>query len=233
MITGECLNKTTKVLIINATAVGENNGTGVTLRNIWKDFPRENILQLIVNWKDSEKDNDIQTIRTPKKFCCIPYNINSWMNKHRKQSVGVANGSIKQAGIAACIHDFLRGALDAFPVNCSCVLDAVRAFSPDVIYTCGASIRILKTANYFARKLRIPIVLHLMDDWPETIYTTSFLSFPFRKIVQRQLKILHANCTLNLAISTALGDKYSSIYGVEYKMLMNPAYTKLGFTVKP
>ena len=212
-----------KVLIINASAIGKNNGTGVTLRNIWKDYPRENLLQVIIDWNDTEKDVDIPTILTPIEFCRIPYTIHRTLNKNRKGSGGVANGSVKQNGMRACLRDCLRGILDAFPVKYRCIMDQVRAFSPDVIYTCGASIRILKTANYIAKRLGIPIVLHLMDDWPETIYTASFLSSGFHRKVKRQLKKMHERCGMNLAISAALAKKYSEIYGVEYQMLMNPA----------
>ena len=212
-----------KVLIVNATAIGENKGTGVTLRNIWKDYPRESLLQLIIDWNDTEKDNDIPTIRTPDDFCRIPYAFHRKVNGNRKSSGGVANGSIKQKGVKACLHDCFRGMLDSFPVKYSCIMEKVKAFSPDVIYTCGPSIRVLKTANYIAEQLNIPIVLHLMDDWPETIYTTSQLSRIFHWSVKKYLKKIHRKCKMNLAISDALGKKYADIYGVEYKMLMNPA----------
>ena len=204
-----------KVLIINATAIGANNGTGVTLRNIWQDYPRENLLQLVIDWDDSEKDIDIPTTQTPVEFCRIPYTIHRRLNKPRSGKGGVANAGIKQKGVKSYLHDCLRGTLDAFPVKYSCVMDKVRTFSPDVIYTCGASIRVLKTANYIAKQLDIPIVLHLMDDWPETIYTTSFLSALFHRNVKRQLKKIHRRCVMNLASSDALGEKYSGLYGVE------------------
>ena len=62
-----------------------------------------------------------------------------------------------------------------------------------------------------------------MDNWPETIYTTSPLSYVFHSVVKKYLKKIHKKSILNFAISDALGEKYSSVYGVEYRMLMNPA----------
>ena len=212
-----------RVLIINATAIGENKGTGVTLHNIWRDYPRESMLQLIIDWDDVQRDEDIPTIKTPIDFCRIPYKIHCNRKKKKISSVGVANGSIKQNGIKSCLHDFFRGTLDAFPVNYDCIMDEIRQFNPEVIYTCGPSIRVLRTANYIAKIFDIPIILHMMDNWPETIYTTSILSSIFRGIVKNQLNKLHKRNKMNLAISEALCSKYSSIYGVEYKMLMNPA----------
>ncbi len=212
-----------KVLIINSTAIGEKKGTGVTLRNIWKDYPRENILQLIIDWNDTEKDKDIPTVQTPVDFCRVPYMIHKRLYKKRKGIGGVANGSIKQKGFKPCLHDCFRGMLDIFPINYDCIMDVVRKFSPDVIYTCGPSIRILKTVNYISDKLNIPVILHLMDNWPETIYTTSPLSFIYHRTIKRYLRKIHKKSKMNLAISKALSEKYSLIYGVEYKMLMNPA----------
>lgn len=212
-----------KVLIVNATAIGENKGTGVTLRNIWNEYPKENLMQLIVDWNDTDRDRDVPTVRTPVEFCRIPYTFHRKVNRKRKISGGVANGSIKQKGFKSCLHDCLRGMLDAFPVNYSCIMDAVREFAPDVVYTCGPSIRVLKTAYYISKKLDIPMILHLMDDWPETIYTTSVLSLPFQGIIKHMLAKIHKRCKHNFAISEAMGQKYSAIYGTEYRMLMNPA----------
>lgn len=212
-----------RVLIINATAIGENKGTGVTLRNIWKDYPRDKILQLIIDWNETEKDSDIRTIRTPIEFCRIPYTFYLKTQKKRKQTCGISNGSIKQKGLKACIHDLIRGMLDVFPVNYDSIIEKVKVFEPDIIYTCGPSVRVLKTVNYISDSLGIPVILHLMDNWPETIYTTSPLSYVFHSIMKKYLKKINQKSIVNLAISDALGRKYSTTYGVEYKMLMNPA----------
>lgn len=212
-----------KVLIVNATAIGEKKGTGVTLQNIWSCYPKDSILQVIVDWQNAEKDENVHTIYTPIEFCRLPYSLHKQFSKKRKATISVSNGSVKQKGFKACLHDCLRGFLDAFPINCNCIMKNIKDFSPDVIYTCGGSIRVLKTVNYIAEKLEIPVILHLMDDWSETIYTTSVLTKPFHVYVEYLLRETHNHCKCNFAISKALGNKYSLKYGKEYLALMNPA----------
>lgn len=214
------------VLIINGTAIGEKNGTGVTLQNIWKMYPKDHILQIKVDPFECEYDESIKTVKTPVEFCRFPYKLAISRKKTRDNngsgSVSL-NGNIKQMGIKAIIHDVLRGILDGWRINYKILCKEMGEFRPDVIYTCGSSIRIQKTAIKLSRYYKIPIILHLMDDWPATIYQTSNLSSIFRKNIWRQLKKICKSNNMHFAISPILSEKYSNIFNVKFKPLMNPA----------
>ncbi len=214
-----------RVLIINGFSIGEKNGTGITLENIWNPFKKEELLQLVVAYKTPKFETSITTICTPECFCKIPFTIHKKRNSGEKnENAAVAlNGNISQKGFKNVIHDAFRGLLDAWPVSYKCIDDQIKNFKPDVIYTCGASIRILKVANHYSKVFNIPIILHLMDDWPKTIYSTSILSAPFRILIYNYLKKVHSRSKHNLAISEALAEKYKNRYKSYYSMLMNPA----------
>lgn len=216
-----------RVLIINASAIGESSGTGVTLGNLWCDYPKENILQIRMDCHENAFNEDFNTISMSVEFCTIPNKISICRAAKRKTNVTntvlTANATIAQKGFKASVNDVVRGIFDGWPLKFSCFDKRVDGFKPDVIYTCGGSIKILKTALYYSKRYDIPIVLHLMDDWPSTIYTTSWASAIFRGMVLRKLKQAAQRSYRSFAISEALAKKYEQLLGVEMQPLMNPA----------
>ncbi|MGB4581282.1 MAG: glycosyltransferase [Coriobacteriia bacterium] len=99
----------------------------------------------------------------------------------------------------------------------------VEEFRPSVIYTAGSSIRVLGVVDRLARALGIPVVLHLMDDWPRTAYRSSILSMLPRLALLRALRRVNKVTCSNFAISEPLCAKYQKKYHREYRPLMNPA----------
>lgn len=220
-------NELQRVLIVNASAIGESSGTGVTLGNLWCDYPKENILQIRIDCHENIFDEDYHTISTPVEFCAVPNKISIRRSVKRKTNITntvlMSNTCIAQKGVKASVNDAIRGIFDSWPLKFSCLNERIDSFKPEVIYTCGASIRILKTALYYSKRYDIPIVLHLMDDWPGTIYTTSWASTIFRGMVLSKLKQVAQRSHRSFAISEALAKKYEQMLGVEMLPLMNPA----------
>lgn len=113
--------------------------------------------------------------------------------------------------------------LDAWPVSCKDLYDQINCFKPEMIYTCAASIRIMQIANIISEHYGIPIVVHLMDDWPKVLYSSSIVLRPFRKRMKRELARLYDHSDMNFAISEGLCMKYESIFHKKHIPLMNPA----------
>ena len=57
--------KMKRVLIVNGTAIGEKSGTGITLENLWCDYPKKSILQLRVDYSDCQYNTEYETVSTP------------------------------------------------------------------------------------------------------------------------------------------------------------------------
>lgn len=215
-----------RVLIINSTAIGERGGTGITMQNLWCDYPKKCILQLRINVHGAVFDESYKTISTPVEFCRLP-NMLSLIRKREAKGQQASQVSIirgvSQKGIKNIVRDCAYGILDTWPVRYKSINAVIDAFYPEVIYTCGASIRILKTTLYYSNRYDIPIILHLMDDWPETLYTASKASAIFRWIMLNKLKKVTSRSHQSFAISEALAEKYEKRLGVRMLPLMNPA----------
>lgn len=213
-----------KTLIVNAVQIGGESGTGNTLKNITKQIPGENLLQLIVMPKLEGIDSNIETFCTPLSFCSFPYRIQrkrmcSRKKVEQRNNKGDAAKNIK----TSTFNIFLSGVLDAWPISCECLYQRLDEFKPEIIYTCAGSIRIMKAVNNISKHYGIPVVIHLMDDWPNTIYDTSLLLKPFRWLALKELRVLYSRTQVNYAISEGLGEKYTAMYHKKHIALMNPA----------
>lgn len=215
-----------RVLIVNVTQMGDYSGTANTLQNIFRDYPQEKMMQLIVTPYLEHEDNKVQTINTPISFCRMPYMIQLRRYQRRREKAITSNavgGVIRRRGIKSHVHEALSGVLDAWMIRSKVIFEQLDEFKPEAVYTCAANIRVMKTAYDIARHYKIPVVVHLMDDWVRTIYRSSVLSKPFRVLALHYLRKLYSCSSVNFAISEGLCEKYTRWSGKKHIPLMNPA----------
>lgn len=223
--------KIKKVLLINVKVIGENSGTGNTLKNLFYDYPNECLFQLCL---DDRNSNNSDTINNTLHTGNISYPVDWFfrsiiklMTYRKKNNTPIETinlpGAIVNKNIKGVLHDFFRGLLDMSFIHINKrILQTIDNFEPDVIYTCGTSIRNFKVVNFFAKRYNIRSVIHIMDDWLETTYTTSFFSIFARKSLKNQLNIAVNKSVINFGISEDLARKYEGIFGKRFDVLMNP-----------
>lgn len=214
-----------RILLVNACLIGDSTGTGNTLAAIFSRMDRDKIAQICTDFY--RKDNGDGTCYFVKKsFSHIRYLL---ANRRKRAKISGQLQTIRQnisgastSGLRGIIYEMLRGIADSMPVHIDGEMDAfIKKMRPEVIYTCGFSITVLKTARKIAKKYGIPIVLHMMDNWDETLYRSSALSWPFAWMLRRELKLANRLSNGNLAISEALGEKMERKHNVPYYALMN------------
>lgn len=214
-----------RVLIVNVTQMGEDSGTAITLQNIFRGYPQEKMMQLIVTPYLENENNMVRTINTPVSFCKIPYTIQLRRYNLRKEKgimPNVVGGTIRETGLKNHIREVRKGLLDAWPIQSKAIYRLIDDFEPEIIYTCAGNIRIMKTVYCIARHYKISVVVHLMDDWPNVIYRSSFMSKPFHTLAMYYLKKLYLHSNVNFAISEGLCEKYAEWSGKKHIPLMNP-----------
>lgn len=100
-------------------------------------------------------------------------------------------------------------------------LEWVKAFSPDLIYSQLASLSLIRFIDNLSKKMQIPSVIHMMDDWPSTIYRHGLFSAYMRWRTDVEFRRLIARST-TLGISQAMSDEYKDRYGKEFLPFHNP-----------
>lgn len=217
-----------KILLINVKVIGENSGTGNTLKNLFLEYPSNCLFQLCLDNKRNENSNTIpNTIYTGNESYPVDWFLRKILGPFQKNNSNTGKSELPSAinnqNIKGKLHDFIRGLMDMSFISINNkVLQTIDNFKPDVIYTCGTSIRNFKVVNFFSRRYSIKSVIHIMDDWPETTYTTSSLSICAKKVLERNFNQAISNSVINFGISDELALKYEQKYNKRFYSLMNP-----------
>jgi len=214
-----------RILVVNACLIGDSTGTGNTLAAIFSNSNPDAVSQICTDFYRKEESND-SCYFVRKSFSLVRYLItrrHKYIKDSRKHIAFRQNISgASTSGLRAVAYEMLRGITDSMPVNIGKDMDAfIKKRNPQVIYTCGCSITVLKTARKIAKKYGLSVVLHMMDNWEDTLYRSSILSRPFAWMLKHEIKGVNRLSNRNLAISEALGKKMESEYGRPYYSLMN------------
>jgi hypothetical protein len=222
-----------RVLLVNVALAGDDSGTGQTLKNLFDGFPQGSLMQLSLQLRPDAPRTTIENTVFIDADCIRAYSrvrgLADRLGGRIGQSAGEPRGvtppnSVRQLSTKGRIRTTVSSYLDMLPCVLTQEISAhVSKFAPTVIYTAGSSIRVHAVANGLAESLGIPIVLHLMDDWPQTVYTSTVGSRLPRGVLLRELARTNVLSHSNLAISEPLCEKYSARYGKVYQPLMNPA----------
>src|SRR5690606_35110833 len=102
------------------------------------------------------------------------------------------------------------------------LLRTVDRYQPEVVYSTLASLRILTTVLFFARRYNVRIVPHFMDDWPMTMYTSS----RFNRWANRKINSLICQCiarsSCGVGASPLMAVVYEKRYGIGFTWAGNP-----------
>ena len=211
------------VLIITQYNPREISGTIVTIENIFKSIPEYHIMHLSLVFHDAEENNDDSILFLDQEESRLNYAVwkRRWgKNKNTKKSV--SEDLKKSSAIRKHIKEFSVGILDCERIRLKKdKLDRIRSFDPGFIYTVGGNIRILRLTHKIAKMLKKPVIIHFMDNWVETAYSTSFL-FPFRLILNTCCRNVIRHTCVNFGISEPLSAMLSKKYHKEFLALMNP-----------
>jgi glycosyltransferase involved in cell wall biosynthesis len=86
--------------------------------------------------------------------------------------------------------------------------------------------------------LKIPVVIHIMDDWPSTISNRGLFKDFWHKKIDREFKQLLKGINLHLSISDAMSEEYNRRYQLKFIAFHNPIeikswlpYIKTDFTI--
>lgn len=213
------------VLLVNACLIGDNNGTGNTLASIFKSVPDDLTYELCIDFLRKPTDDE-HIFYVDKSFSLI-----RWSLAKRRASIQQSETAAKHranisgaraTGYKAIIHEIFRGFADVLPTHISSSMDQfISRVKPKYIYTCGSSVTSLSISRKIAKKYNLPLVLHIMDNWEETLYSSSIFAKPFSLALKRELKKANKYSEKSLAISKALCEKYSDRYKTTYYPLMN------------
>lgn len=215
-----------KILVINSSPVGEYSNTGITLLNLLGNWPADRIMQVCYC------DATLKTVENSPDFFTFPKNtvpIDSAIRRMLAKDIS-ANKSTLEYKVDnnvfqknKSLHEFFKALLDVSPVILQPeTIKLIDQFKPEVIYSNLSSIRLIKTVRIISNRYAIKPVLHFMDDWPTTLYSTNRMTKWAHSKMRNELLRLVNRTDYSLTISELMAKEYTSRYKKEFFAISNP-----------
>jgi len=100
-------------------------------------------------------------------------------------------------------------------------------YEPEILYIQVTERDEIRFAKNLINHLKIPSVIHVMDDWPTTISSRGFLKDYWSRKIDREFKSLLNMVDLHLSISDAMSEEYKKRYEKKFIPFHNPVDVEL------
>lgn len=100
-------------------------------------------------------------------------------------------------------------------------------YKPEILYLQVSNREEIEFAKVLINFLKIPSVIHIMDDWPTTISNKGILKNFWYKKIDTEFKQLLNQVDLHLSISDAMSEEYMRRYNKMFTAFHNPIETEL------
>lgn len=202
-----------RLLLINEVPFGNHTGYGVTITNLFRGWPRERLAE-IYRMIDYEPDMSVGMYHLP---------LFDTSRDPEGRELGEGLKKVKYPlQLRAGMFD-----VHEHDVNIRRALKWVKPFRPDVIFTSPVTYATSRFAVEMSRKLGIPYVTHIMDDWlahweagirPANADERE----PARQLKRNELtRRLFAGASERQVISRMMADSYQQRYGHRFEVVHN------------
>lgn len=94
-------------------------------------------------------------------------------------------------------------------------------FQPEIIYTQLSSIQMVQFTIRLYENKKIPLAIHIMDDWPATLREPGLLFFYWKRILNRDFRRLLDYPGVHMSIGNAMSEAYHERYKKEFLPFQN------------
>jgi glycosyltransferase involved in cell wall biosynthesis len=228
-----------KVLIVGQP-FNNDTGGGITLSNLFKGWPKEDIAVLFAPWEGVSVSTDHCL-----KYYQIGQNEHKWKfpfrdfkqpfpasglidfnNSSHQTFTGTPRSGLKgflARKIINPVLDWLGVYHSASEIVLSPLLKKwLDNFRPEVIYFQVSSLEGIIFAERLIDYLHLPSAIHMMDDWPSTISDRGLFKRYWKSKIDAEFRQLLNRVDLHLSISDAMSDEYLKRYQKHFTSFHNP-----------
>jgi glycosyltransferase involved in cell wall biosynthesis len=231
-----------KIIIVGET-FRLNGGGGITLTNLFKDWPGENIgvVTDLIEHTNPLTDYSYyqlgsEEIRFPfpfhpfqKYFKSGPYKFETEDEKNNSPELKQSSFSRFKKWIRPHFDNFLnRLGLYTFfyKIRLSESLkNWIMEFNPDIVYIQPFHQNMMRFGNLICQELEIPYAIHIMDDSVNYINKSIILKKRLQRLIEDDFKRLVNNAKVHMCISDAMAEEYYLRYGKVFLPFRNPIET--------
>lgn len=216
-----------RLLLITPNAFNCLSGGGVTFTNLFKGWPRDRIATAHADKIPPSMDIcDNYYFLGKKEFPWLfPFSLAAFLGgqekaeeriKKRESSIG---GNFMSKAVPF-FQRFVRNEIPTRAVVTKGLSKFIENFKPQVIYTILGSLPYIRLVRLISKKYNLPVVLHMMDDWPAVRYRGIF-DFYRRRRMKVELKALMKEAAACLSICDAMSEAFEKRYGRKFTAFHN------------
>lgn len=219
-----------RLLFVTPCAFNRVTGSGITFGNLFRAWPRDRL---------ATAHNDVVPVTTD---VCENYyhlstkEISRWgplkfiSNLTQAKSPSATSTDIADRGhrltglrtLKQLVAQLVFGASLPHSGRLSSELSSwIAEFKPDLLYSILGSNSMMELVEQIHREFDLPLVIHMMDDWPAARYRGALLSWWQRRKMQRLLNHLISVAKVRLAICDYMSEAYQERYKVPFLSFQN------------
>ena len=245
-----------KILIIGQT-FNKNSGGGITISNLFYGWPKDSLAVASNVNLYSDLDNSVceQYYQLGYNHKLHPFPLNlflprikcgSFVLKNKRdldaeQRDHIATGKYKKT--YKYLYSFLRyfgiyNILYKLKITPD-FKEWVTAYNPDIIYSQLSTLELIRFVADMHEQFNKPIVLHIMDDWPNAIHKPELFFSYWKKVIDREFRKLLDKSSVLMSICESMSEEYKMRYNKDFIPFHNPIeignwlpYSKNDWTIK-
>jgi hypothetical protein len=225
-----------KVLIIGET-FRTNGGGGITLINLFKDWPAEKLAVVTDNIAETSPDSNCSNyyqLGHLEKKTMFPFNLVKQVPKSgsvkipssKTQSINLGQHPSMKASVRSLYNKMLVFSGLYYLVNKIVVseplLNWIKTNAPDILYVQPFRYDIMTLAREIGKATKIPIVIHVMDDSVSILNKPNLLYFYWKNKINENFKNLVNLAAGHLSISHAMSNEFLNRYNKNFIPFRNP-----------
>jgi glycosyltransferase involved in cell wall biosynthesis len=232
-----------KKIIFFESVMHEQNSASITLINLFQKWDKNNLFFIATEDEitKSRKYGFKNFYKLGKKeyVHAFPFNLFSKKDKHNDNIK--AQKSVLESKIDVSSNKDKKSVLGLFKIFINriivflnvdlifhrCVLSQdlekwILDIKPDYVYATLSSRYSILFMLELHRKTKTPIVVHILDDWPTTIYNKGIFKVFLKRLIDKELIELLSIATIKIGISNQMAIEYKNRYGGDWHYFHNP-----------
>ena len=205
-----------KILIISEEGILGDTGTSYLLKNTFKSLNNHEINSFECNVLKSN-ENIYSIEKHIFKFLNKSHINNIRKNVYTKE--GILNLNILKLFITRLIIG--DSSNPTLLINYGKIRQKYKNISPDIIYTPLGSIAVLQLVEKLMKEFRVPIIVHIMDDWISAKNTHGVIGILNGAITRYYFNKIIKYATVRIVISEYMKNAYELRYGYSFKVIAN------------
>lgn len=214
------------------------SGGGITLTNLFKGWPKDSIAVAYIGHGLQKVTTDVcdtfYQLGAEEHRWIFPFNLiqRKFVSGLKSiepvgnSTVNSFQGTLRYTIVNKYFFPLLRW-LGFFYFSTEIVISErlrtwLEAYSPEVIYLQVAARDEINFARKLIEHLKIPAVIHIMDDWPSTIGRKGLFSNYWSVKIDKEFRSLLKLTKLQLSISEAMTMEYEKRYKLRFIPFHNP-----------